>query len=267
MKAVMSNKAVNYIAAATFIAVLVVNTLSGIGLINGIKPGEVSDLYQNLFTPASYTFSIWGLIYLLLSVHTVCLFICKDTSKSKADLLNYTGRKFIASSLMNICWIFSWHYKIIPLSMLFITAMLVYLCLISNRLINQNFTIFENLVIRLPFSVYFGWITVAATANLIVLLVSLGWNSMNTAGQIITIIFIGAAAITASAITIKNKDAAYCAVAVWAYIGILNKHLSPHGFDGEYLAVITAVILSIIMLFAAAIYTLLLNLKNKSINI
>ena len=34
----------------------------------------------------------------------------------------------------------------------------------------------EKLFIRLPFSVYFGWITVATIANITTLLVDIGWN-------------------------------------------------------------------------------------------
>ena len=46
-----------------------INYLSNTGLMNNTTIGEVSDDYKSLFTPAGYTFAIWGIIYLLLFFH------------------------------------------------------------------------------------------------------------------------------------------------------------------------------------------------------
>src|SRR5690606_15976852 len=53
----------NIIAFATTVFV---NYLSNTGAINNTTIGEISEATKNLFTPAGYAFSIWGLIYLLL---------------------------------------------------------------------------------------------------------------------------------------------------------------------------------------------------------
>ena len=50
-----------------FLAMVIVNALSSMLPLNGITPGAVSDSYPNLFAPAGLTFSIWGLIYILLA--------------------------------------------------------------------------------------------------------------------------------------------------------------------------------------------------------
>lgn len=47
-------------------AVLIVNYLAVTLPLGGMTTGALSDLYPNLFTPAALTFSIWGVIYLLL---------------------------------------------------------------------------------------------------------------------------------------------------------------------------------------------------------
>ena len=49
-----------------FLAVIVVNYLAVTLPIGGMTTGALSDLYPNLFTPAGLTFSIWGLIYLMV---------------------------------------------------------------------------------------------------------------------------------------------------------------------------------------------------------
>lgn len=41
-----------------------INYLSNTGIFNNETMATISAKYQNLFTPAGYAFSIWGLIYL-----------------------------------------------------------------------------------------------------------------------------------------------------------------------------------------------------------
>ena len=48
------------IAALVFVAVIAVNAAANALPINGFTTGELSDRYFNLFTPAGFTFSIWG---------------------------------------------------------------------------------------------------------------------------------------------------------------------------------------------------------------
>lgn len=52
--------------AVTYLIMVIVNALANILPINGIDTGAISDSYPNLFAPAGLTFSIWGVIYLLL---------------------------------------------------------------------------------------------------------------------------------------------------------------------------------------------------------
>ena len=46
------------------IITVIINYLSNTGVFNNNTMASVSVRYQNLFTPAAYAFSIWGLIYL-----------------------------------------------------------------------------------------------------------------------------------------------------------------------------------------------------------
>jgi hypothetical protein len=54
-----------------FVVVVVVNALATTIPLGGMTTGQLSDLYPNLFVPAGLTFSIWGLIYLLLGICVV----------------------------------------------------------------------------------------------------------------------------------------------------------------------------------------------------
>ena len=71
-----------------------VNYLANVLPLNGRRTGEVSDAYPSLFTPAGVTFSIWGVIYLLLGLHVLYqlgLFQGGAHSEAEAVLLNRIG--------------------------------------------------------------------------------------------------------------------------------------------------------------------------------
>lgn len=71
-KAVTNLKILNLIS---LIVVLIVNFMANYLPINGYNTGELSDMYPNLFVPAGITFSIWGLIYLVLAIFVIYQFI------------------------------------------------------------------------------------------------------------------------------------------------------------------------------------------------
>ena len=242
----------------TFIIMVTVNALSALLPINGITPGEVSDSYPNLFAPAGTTFSIWSLIYLLLAAHTLYQVGLFRSSEKKVndELLRKTGIVFSVSSLVNAAWIFSWHYRIIPLSMVLMVLLLI--CLIDITVIvnAQRLSSREKMLIRLPFSVYLGWITVATIANAAVLLVSLGWNGFGIPESIWTILILAVGALIGTATLLRFKSIAYGLVLVWAYTGILIKHTSASGFSGEYPSIVVAVIICLVLFAATIVYTL-----------
>jgi len=72
-----------------FLGTVVVNGLSSALPINGKTAGELSDQYPNLFVPTGLTFSVWGVIYILLaifvlsSLYTDWLSQLKKMSKSR----------------------------------------------------------------------------------------------------------------------------------------------------------------------------------------
>lgn len=246
----------------TYLAMIIVNGLANALPINGMITGDISDSYPNLFAPTGITFIIWGVIYLLLAAHTAYQlgFFRKKGEKVKTALLKEVGILFSISSLANVAWIFAWHYKNILLSLLVMLIILVCLMLIYVRINKETLTANEKVFIRLPFSVYFGWITVATIANATTLLVDKLGSPVNLLGisevvWTVVILLIGLA--IGAFTTFKNRDIPYGLVIVWAYIGILVKHLlaQPDGFNSQYPAVIVTVIISLVMLVASLVFT------------
>ncbi len=168
----------------TYLAMIIVNGLANGLPINGMITGDISDSYPNLFAPTGITFIIWGVIYLLLAAHTAYQLglFRKKGEEVKTALLKEVGILFSISSLANVAWIFAWHYKNILLSLLFMLIILVCLMLIYVRINKETLTANEKVFIRLPFSVYFGWITVATIANATTLLVDKLGSPVNLLG-------------------------------------------------------------------------------------
>ncbi len=223
-----------------YIAMVVVNYLANVLPINNRATGEISDAYPNLFAPAGFTFSIWGLIYLLLAGYVVYQFVKKN--QTTEELIKKINPLFIATSLANIVWIFAWHYDYIGLSLLIMLALLVLLIKIANTLRDNPFSRQEQLFIKAPFSVYFGWITVATIANITVFLVSIGWNGFGIADYVWTSVVLLVGAGIGIARMLKDKNRIYGLVLVWAYFGILLKHISTGGFDSNYPSIIITLI-------------------------
>ncbi len=250
----------------TFLIMLLVNALANLLPINGITTGEVSDAYANLFAPAAVTFSIWGLIYLLLAAYTLYLFGLFNEEREKSLIqLRSISINFAVSSVANALWIFSWHYRIIWLSVLLMIILL--LCLVRINKISGKLTLSvkEKFFIKLPFSVYFGWITVATIANVTAFLVSLGWGGFGLPESFWTVIMIIIGTLIGNGVILRHKDMAYGLVLVWAYIGILIKHLSNYGFAGEYPSVIVATSFCIVVILLDITYMLLS--KHKKIKL
>lgn len=254
------------VVCLTYFIMVIVNTLANTLPINGKGTGEVSDSYPNLFAPAGFTFAIWGLIYILLLVYSVYQLIhYKRATDSKKQLFNEVGILFSISSLANALWIFAWHYNYIGLSVLLMLGILVCLIKINLILKDADLSKTENFTIKLPFTVYFGWITIATIANITTFLVSIHWNRFSLSEVFWTDLIIIIGTVLGTICVLFFKSIAYGFVLIWAFIGIAAKHLSPNQFDGKYPSVIVTICLAILMIIAAQI--LLFRARGQRTNV
>ena len=238
----------------TYVAMVTVNALANALPLNGRNTGDVSDAYPSLFTPAGITFSIWSVIYLLLALHVLYqlgLFRENRSDAGRNGLLNRVGVLFAVSSLANTACVFAWHYVVIGLSAILIVVILVCLILIADTLRGAHLTGREKWFIAVPFSVYFGWTTVATVANVTVLLVSLGWDGFGISASVWATIMVLVAMGIGTATMLRNRDVAYGLVLIWAFTGILIRQLSADGLDGRYPTIIAAVVASLVVFVAA----------------
>jgi hypothetical protein len=252
-----------WLVLLAFLAMLAVNALSSILPINGVTPKEVSDRYPNLFVPAPLAFSIWGVIYLLVFVYLLYQFGLgrRSGNGANAALLRNTGILFVVSCVLNLSWVIAWHYGLLAVSFgilaLFLLVM-IYLRLIISA--QEPLLGKERWFVRLPFSVYFGWITVATIAGAVALLVGYGFSGLGISEPVWTVIILAVGAGIGIATALYFRDIAYLIVFVWAYANILVNHLSAAGFAGEYRGVVLTLTLCLAA-FLAVILALILRKK------
>ncbi len=240
-----------------FLLMVTVNALASILPINGVGTGQVSAEYETLFTPAATAFAIWGAIYLMLGVYTVFQLLPVKTAADgeRQKLLEKVGVWFILSSVVNAGWIFAWHYRQLALSLAIMLLLLASLARIGWLLRQPHCSPKEELALRVPFGLYFGWITVATVANVSVLLVSMEWNGFGISPATWTVIVLAVALVIAVVTMYSIRSVAYGLSVAWAYSWILVRHLSPAGYGGLYPEIVAAAAVSLGLLAAALIVT------------
>lgn len=205
-----------------FVLVVVVNYLSNALPIAGRTMSEISASYSTLFTPAGFTFGIWGVIYVSLLGFVIFQALPGQATNGRIAKI---APLFILNCLLNAVWIFVWHYDFIGLALLIMLGILGTLILIYRALrrSGQPASLLERTFVWLPFSLYLAWIIAATIANFSILQVDTGTESagLSEVGWTIgKLAFVGAAG---TIVALRNRDIAFILVIAWAAFGISNK--------------------------------------------
>jgi hypothetical protein len=193
-----------------FAIMIIVNFLANFLPLNGKTTGELSDQYTNLFVPAGITFSIWGLIYLLILGLIILQF-----NDANNNIVKQVGWLFAISCFFNALWIIAWHYEMLPLSLVLMIGLLISLILISLKLIDYPVNLLKGTV-----GIYLGWICIATIANVTAILVSINWSGWGLSNEIWAIALISVGVLISILTIIKFNNPFIGLSAVWAFIGI-----------------------------------------------
>lgn len=207
--------------AATILAYIVmvtVNALANILPLFGRNTAEVSDRYPSLFTPAGYAFSIWGVIYLLLAAFIVYQALPAGRANPRLQPMRPL---FVISAAFNALWLVSWHALWIPVSQALMIALLLSLIAlyVRGRLWRGPASAAQLLLVELPFSIYLGWISVAAIANTAIFFIDLGMDG-GAAAPFFTVFVIVVATLLGIFGTSSRRDWAFALAIGWGLAGI-----------------------------------------------
>lgn len=213
--------------------------------INGKTTGEISDGFDILFTPAGYVFSIWGLIYLALIAFTVVQAL---PSQRTNPVLEEVRPLYLLSAAANAGWILAWHHEEFVLSL---ALMLIILgSLIAVRVKLARGATREGVVgglVRATFSLYLGWISIAAIANTTVVLWTWGYSAA-LASPTVTLAILAFASSICAYVSLRFADPVYAGVFVWALVGIGLKHAGVESLYSLHLGAFGLAIVCMIVL-------------------
>ena len=187
------------------------NVLSNALPINNQTMAVISAKYPSLFTPAGFTFSIWGVIYLALLVFVVYQALpAQRQNQSIAGI----SRLFQINCIANAVWIVVWHYELLAVSVLVMLVILTSLILMYRKLIG------ESLILRIPFSLYTAWISLATIANISALQINSGWDDIGMSAIQWTLVKLALVGAIGTSVILKLRDIAFILVVAWAAYGI-----------------------------------------------
>ena len=220
-----------YLNLIAFGLMVYMNYLANAMPINGKTTGQLSAQYPNLFVPAGITFSIWGVIYLMLLAFVILQFKVQNK-----QLVTSIGWLFAISCVLNAAWIVAWHYEQLPLSLLIMLGLLATLVII-----NLNIMKFPAFFTRATFGIYLGWICIATIANVTALLVSYQWGGWGISDQSWAIIMIAAGALISMAVIYKLENPFVALAVTWAFVGIILNRVN------DFPAIVTAASIGIVL--------------------
>jgi hypothetical protein len=212
MKKITARQWLTVLAA---LATIGINFLANALPLNGLNTGDISDRFDIYFVPAGYVFAIWGVIYIGWLVYAIF-----QALPSQADnpILKKIAPWYWISSLGNIAWLFLWHYEVFEYTLLFMGLILVSLLVINRALAGVEGQ--AKWYVKLPFSVYLGWISVATVANFSQWLYYLGWSGWGISAAAWAVIMLAVATLLGILMAWLENDSFYTLVLIWSLIGI-----------------------------------------------
>jgi hypothetical protein len=130
----------------------------------------------------------------------------------------------------------------IGLAALILIGLLICLLMINKATTAKREDLATTFTTRIPFAIYFGWVTVATIANISSYLVQLGYQEgfLGLSAESITVAILIVATLIGTATALLNSSPAYSLVLVWAFYGIYSRHTSPFEWNFQYPSIILA---------------------------
>jgi hypothetical protein len=244
-------RTLQYANILALVTMIVVNYLSNTGIFNGNTMSSVSAKYDNLFTPAGYAFSIWGLIYLALTSFVIYQSKGMFKTKEVPSVVDKIGWMFVFSCVANCLWVIAWLYDYTGLSVVIMLMLLITLMSIVFRTrMELDLVPLKQIALEWwPFAIYLGWICVALIANVAAYLTKVQWDGLGIDAITWTIVMIvvaaavniiliwqrnlresalaGAWGLTAVAIANAQEMQAYVAIAA---VVVILANIGIHGY-------------------------------------
>jgi hypothetical protein len=195
--------------------------------------GEISDSFQNYFTPAGITFAVWGYLYLALIAYGIYQALPAQRAR---EVHRRIGGWVALGCAASMAWpvVFAKvglngtpSLQIAPLwlSVVLIVILVGALTVVARQLrgLNATLTSGDRWLAALPNLSYLAWASVATIANVTTLLIGLGWEGSANGALWSTVMIVIATLIVLGVIFDGRSRLGlfgFAAVILWALLGI-----------------------------------------------
>lgn len=243
-----SNTFLKFLGPILFAIVLLVNYLSGTGTGFPNTQADITARYPDLLSPAGFTFSIWGLIYLGVAASLATRFLYNKDPEFNREYKKIQPLNW-AWMVLNIAWIFTFTYDQLGISSFIIVLYTLVLAVQSYMVSSTPALAKHKLMLKWPIGLHFGWLIIATFANITTFLVQMGLNGTGGAGILWTVVAMVLIVLTALYFFKTHENIAIFLPSLWALIGILVKQ-SP---TSNYPEASTIVFSLSVVLFVAGV--------------
>ena len=228
-----------FLVVFSIVALIVMNYLSNTGLFGGRTNGDISNKYHTLITPAGYAFAIWGIIFLGLLAFAVYQVLPSQRTNPR---FRAVGWWVVLNAFCNAVWSPLFNTEHIGLALLVILVMLFSLVIIEQRLLarrgsngaatallptdpdatlpESSAPLLETWLARIPFSMYFGWLTVATILNATVYLKATDISLMGLSESAWATVILIVGILVGAVVFNRFRSVAYMLIFAWAYVAI-----------------------------------------------
>jgi hypothetical protein len=207
-----------WLVLASTVLMIALNSIPA-NVFDGVNNATMSRKYQTLITPAGYAFAIWGIIFLGVLIYAIYQVLPAQRSNRRFDA---AAPWIIANMIFNGFWTIIFGQEWIAFATIVIIADMLTLYKIAEALgINRvRVSATETWLARVPFSIYFGWLTVATTVCVALFLKANGFNAFGLSEQTWAVIILGVAWLIGAVVFNRFQNIAYILVFTWAYYAI-----------------------------------------------
>jgi hypothetical protein len=212
-----------WLTLAAIVSTFVVNVLSNIYPLNGMNIGDISntEFADVLITPANYAFAIWGVIYLGLFGFGIYQLLPAQRSR---EPLNTIRAWVIVACVAQIAWVYLFLMRFFWGSVVAMLAILISLIGVYLQRPQLERSRGDRWLIKVPFSIYLGWISVATVVNVATALYSVNWTGGGISPQIWTVAMLVVSGAIALILLWQRYDIAFAGVLIWAAVAIALRH-------------------------------------------
>ena len=221
----MTKKAYAWTNLLMIVFLIFWNYYANTGQVFGRTVGEISARYANLFTPAGYAFSIWGIIFIALLGHGIFQVRRAYHPSPDSDFILRMGPWLLVANLGNVLWLSAWLLEYTGLSVQIMLGILLSLTLLVVRLdiATKRRESAQEWAVVVPISLYAGWIAVATIANVSAYLAKLEWAFLFSEMTWAALMVVVATALNGILLW-QRRMRVYAGVGIWALLAVAVRH-------------------------------------------